>query len=107
MLFASMLLTNKEYIKQSGCPVGTLTSELAKLNHTASRDANELFTLFRQWLKHQFTQAGKKDADQLAMHLLARSQGVATLTNAFKNEAFIKREVQSMRDWLNAVLSTD
>ena len=42
------------------------------------------------------------DADALAMHLLARSQGVATLANAFRDEQFIRREVEQMTAWLRA-----
>ena len=42
------------------------------------------------------------DADDLAMHLLACSQGVAMLVNAFHDEKFLKREVKQMCDWLRA-----
>jgi hypothetical protein len=45
----------------------------------------------------------KADADQLAMHLLARSQGVATLASAFQDENFIRREVQEMCNWLTGL----
>jgi hypothetical protein len=34
------------------------------------------------------------------MHLLARSQGVATLANGFADDKFVQREVQLMEDWL-------
>ena len=40
------------------------------------------------------------------MHLLAHSQGVSTLANAFHDEKFIKQEVKQMCDWLNS-LTTD
>jgi hypothetical protein len=40
------------------------------------------------------------DADALALHLLARSQGIATLASAFHDEKFIKREVQQLYEWL-------
>ena len=42
------------------------------------------------------------DAAELAMHLLARSQGVAVLASAFRDEAFIAAEVADMCTWLNA-----
>ena len=42
-----------------------------------------------------------QDADALAMHLLARSQGVAILANAFHDDKFIRREVELMLDWLS------
>lgn len=99
--FIHILIANRSKIKRYGCPVGTLCSELAKLNHTAQPEANRLFTLFRSWLRRQFTLLGRgKDADALAMHLLARSQGVATLASAFHNEKFIRQEVKLMCDWL-------
>jgi AcrR family transcriptional regulator len=101
--FIRILLTNKTDIKKYGCPVGTLTGELAKLNHAARGEANGLFTLFRTWLERQFELLGRrKDAEALALHLLARSQGVATLAAAFHDETFIRREVQVMRDWVAA-----
>ena len=99
--FIHILIANRADIKRYGCPVGTLCCELSKLNHSSQASANRLFTLFRTWLRRQFTLLGREaDADALAMHLLARSQGVATLANAFHEERFIKQEVKQMCDWL-------
>lgn len=102
--FIHILIANRAKIKRYGCPVGTLCSELAKLHHASQAEANKLFTLFRTWLRKQFTLLGRQaDADALAMHLLARSQGVATLANAFHDEKFIEQEVKQMYDWLNSI----
>lgn len=99
--FIGILIANRADIKHFGCPVGTLSSELAKLNHASQDGANKLFTLFRVWLRRQFALLGHQaDADALAMHLLARSQGVATLASAFQDEKFIKEEVRQMFEWL-------
>jgi len=101
--FIHILIANRTGIKRHGCPVGTLCSELAKLNHGSRGAANRLFTLFRTWLRRQFTLIGREaDADALAMHLLARSQGVAMLANAFHDEKFIGYEVSQMCDWLRS-----
>jgi TetR/AcrR family transcriptional regulator, transcriptional repressor for nem operon len=101
--FIQILIANRTDIRRYGCPVGTLCSELAKLNHASQAEANKLFTLFRTWLRRQFALLGREaDADALAMHLLARSQGVATLANAFHDEKFIKQEVKQMCDWLDS-----
>jgi hypothetical protein len=101
--FIDMWMANRTDIQAYGCPVGTLCAELAKLDHAAQAEANELFTLFRTWLREQFTLLGRQDdADALAMHLLARSQGVATLANALHEEAFIEREVDQMHRWLDS-----
>jgi AcrR family transcriptional regulator len=99
--FINILIANRPDIERYGCPVGTLCSELAKLGHPARGEANELFTLFREWLRRQFVLLGRKqDADTLAMHLLARSQGVATLAAALRDEQLIDQEVRQMREWL-------
>lgn len=103
--FIHILITNRAHIKRYGCPVGTLCTELAKLGHAARAEANELFTLFRVWLREQFVLLGREaDADALAMHLLARTQGVATLASAFRDEAFIAHEVELMCEWLSACM---
>src|SRR5689334_3673583 len=91
--FIRLLVANRRDIKRFGCPVGTLSAELAKLAHPSQPGANQLFTLLRTWLAQHFTELGRKpDADALALHLLARSQGVAALANVYHDEAFIRRE---------------
>lgn len=99
--FIRILIANRTKIMAYGCPVGTLCAELAKLDHVAQEEANKIFTLFRDWLRRQFMLLGlEAEADALAMHLLARSQGVATLANAFHDEEFIRQEVDRMCAWL-------
>jgi TetR/AcrR family transcriptional regulator, transcriptional repressor for nem operon len=105
--FIDILIVNQTKIMHYGCPIGTLCTELAKLNHSSQESANELFTLFRTWLARQFTLLGRaEDAEALAMHLLARSQGAATLANAFHDQDFVRQEVQQMHDWLRSVTRT-
>ncbi len=101
--FIHILIKNRTKIMAYGCPVGTLSTELVKLDHAAQADAIGLFTLFRSWLAEQFIQLGanKAHADKLGMHLLARSQGVATMANAFNDEKFIRHEVKLMGDWVD------
>jgi TetR/AcrR family transcriptional regulator, transcriptional repressor for nem operon len=101
--FIHLMVDNRANIKLYGCPVGTLSAELAKLKHAARGEVNHLFTLFRTWLRRQFVLLGRaEDADPLAMHLLAMSQGVATLASAFHDEKFIKQEVARMDAWLRS-----
>ena len=101
--FIHILIANRADIRRYGCPVGTLSTELTKLNHASRKEAVALFTLFRTWLRGQFEALGHgADADALSMHLLAMSQGVATLATAFGDEAFIRREVRRMCDWLDS-----
>ena len=82
--------------------MGTLTTELAKLEHGALAQAGAIFTLFRTWLRRQFEALGVGgEADALALHVIAWSQGVATLYAAFHDQAFVDREVAQIRAWLD------
>ena len=101
--FVQMLIANRIEIMANGCPVGTLCNELAKLDHAAGAQAASLFSVFREWLARQFSALGREeDADALALHMLMRSQGVAALATAFRDEGFIRREVADMEGWLKA-----
>lgn len=100
--FIRILITNQTKIMAFGCPVGTLTSELAKLDHIAEARAVQIFTLFRDWLADQFRALGHRDnADALALHVLARSQGVAVMASALKDETFVRAEVAALEAWLD------
>ncbi|TBV03484.1 TetR/AcrR family transcriptional regulator [Phytopseudomonas dryadis] len=102
--FIRIVVTNQARIMRHGCPVGTLCTELAKLAHPAQPQANRLFTLFRSWLRQQFVLLGRKaDADALAMHVLAFSQGVAVLAHAFHDKRFVQQEVERMCAWLDGI----
>lgn len=104
--FVRILIDNRAKIMRHGCPVGTLCNELAKLDHAAKNAAAAIFTAFQDWLAVQFAALGHaEEADALALHLLARTQGVATLASAFRDEAFIRREVMGVEAWLAALQS--
>lgn len=103
--FINIVTSNKNAIKKYGCPVGTLNSELIKLNHSSRSRATGIFTLFRDWLKSQFSSLGcGARSDSFAMHLLALSQGVATLANAYNDDNFIKAEIAAMCNWVDSVI---
>lgn len=100
--YVKIVITNWNKIKQHGCPVGTLTTELTKIDHLSQADARKIFRLFRNWLTAQFTSIGQgKNADDCAMRVLSWSQGVATLGNAFKDKKFVDREVSEMCLWVD------
>jgi TetR/AcrR family transcriptional regulator, transcriptional repressor for nem operon len=102
--FILIVVTNRAQIVRHGCPVGTLCSELAKIGHPAQPQSNQLLALFRTWLCQQFALLGHEaDADSLAMHVLAFSQGVALLAHALQDKRFAKREAERMCAWLDGI----
>lgn len=96
--FVDIVITNRGDIELYGCPVGTLTSELAKLDHPSRAQAVGIFSVFRDWLGKQFKALGHAaNADDLALQVLAFSQGVATLSNAFGDSDYVRREVDRLK----------
>jgi AcrR family transcriptional regulator len=102
--FIRIVIVNQAKIMSYGCPVGTLTSELTKLDHASKEKANQIMALFRDWLTRQFEDlgCGSKSSDH-ALRVLGWSQGVATLAQAFKDEAYVHREVADILAWLDTV----
>ena len=99
--FIDILILNQQDILRFGCPVSNLTNELTRLDHPARENAVMLFTLYRTWLRRQFTLLGfKQMADQHALHLLVQSQGIATLASALKDANFLTKEVAKLHHWL-------
>ncbi|MBO6895376.1 MAG: TetR/AcrR family transcriptional regulator [Roseibium sp.] len=103
--FVKIVVVNQAKIMAFGCPVGTLTAELAKLDHPSRERANSIMALFRDWLTRQFEELGcKENAAENALHVLGWSQGVATLAQAFKDEAFVQREVAQILAWVDEAI---
>lgn len=103
--YIDMLVTNRTQIKRYGCPVGMLCAELARSQHASRAEANAVFGLFRSWLRTEFSRLGcANDADELALHLIARSQGIAVMANTLGDPHFIRREVKQLHAWLDGVV---
>ena len=78
---------------------GALTAIMSDVSNMLERVETK-----ETYLNRQFEKLGRaSDADALAMHLLMRSQGVATLSAAYRDAAFVEREVTSMCAWLSAI----
>lgn len=102
--YVQILLNSKDEIEQYGCPMGSLCTELAKLRHVQQRNVNDMFDIFRGWLIKQFKSLGhSKDARQMALHLLARCQGIALVTNAYQDKTFLKREARDLDSWIDTL----
>ena len=84
-----------------GCPMGTLNTQLGKSHTDIQPHARKIFDLFKDFLIKQFTELGyKKQAEQYAMHLLSRSQGISVVAHAYGDINFLKREADTLDEWL-------
>ena len=102
LMFSNMLEDNRDDVLQSGCPFGTLSSELAKDDPLLHDKSRQVFVLLRDWIKQQFEASGSTNADDLAMDLLAKLQGVTVMACAFKDVDYMKRSHQEIKNWINA-----
>ncbi len=100
--FGQMMLRSSRDILQYGCPFGTLNSELGKGEWALRNKARALFDSFRRFLTRQFGLLGYEDrADELALHMMVRGQGMGILTHVYENADIIEREVEELMDWLD------
>jgi AcrR family transcriptional regulator len=106
LAFADMLDSSKNSILEAGCPVGSLCSELAKDTEALQSKSREVFEIIREWMGKQFSALGYDDADDRAMDLLARMQGVSVISCAFKDNDFLQRSLDGVRTWINSLASS-
>jgi len=100
--YVEMMENLKDDIQNHGCPVGSVCSELIKLQNMHQTQAREMISLFRKWLSRQFIDLGynKQQSDHFAMHLISRTQGISVMTNTFADKKFLVREMKTLKDWI-------
>src|SRR5271156_719837 len=87
----------RESITRSGCPVGTLCSELHKEGGILSRKASILFVEQLAWLEAQFREYGKTDDPRgAAIHLLSAIQGATVLANSLQSSDLVAIETERL-----------
>jgi AcrR family transcriptional regulator len=102
--YVRILLNEERDILRYGCPMGSLTVELSKTQLLLQSRAREMFEVFFDWLKAQFLALGHgRAARDHARHLLAVSQGISLLANAFEDGAFLRREANQLMRWIDEV----
>ncbi len=107
LLLADMLRANEQNVLESGCPVGSLSAELAKDSADLQDKSRRVFGILRSWATEQFSALGlTQEADELAMDLLARMQGIIVMACAFKDAGFLQRSLTELKDWIRQVVGT-
>ena len=91
-------------VAQSGCPLGSLCSELAKDGGNTPDASAEIFTLLLSWVEAQFRELGRRDASDLAVMLLSGVQGAALLSNTFADPSVMTRQVRQLDRWIDSLV---
>ena len=90
-------------LARSGCPVGTLCSQLGKQDAALQAYPSHILKAVQAWLGAQFARLLPADAPHAAYaeQLLAQMQGAALLAHAFRDTAVVLRQVETARRWLD------
>jgi TetR/AcrR family transcriptional regulator, transcriptional repressor for nem operon len=93
----------RELIAAQGCPIGSLCAELSQRGDGLDGEAATLLRLLADWAAVQFRALGRRDADTLAITLLATVQGSALLTNSLHDPAIMTNQVRSIERWIDSL----
>ena len=96
------LAQQSDLIARYGCPHGSLCQELAKRADGAPAAA-ELMREPVEWAQRQFAAMGRPDARDLAIQVLARYQGTALLTSAYREPALMEAEARRVAQWIDTL----
>jgi len=102
--FVQIKIKNREGLARSGCPVGTLCSELQKHGGAVAKRSRVLFAEALAWMEAQFKALGKgADSRGLAVHLLSATQGVSVLAHTFHDPSMIEMEAAQLMEWIRSL----
>jgi TetR/AcrR family transcriptional repressor of nem operon len=106
--FVQIKINNRDTLARSGCPVGTLCSELHKHGGPVARKSTALFTEALAWMEKQFQALGQgADSRGLAVHLLSATQGVSVLAHTFHDPDMITSEAERLKRWIRGLETGD
>ena len=97
------LTSQRELAARYGCPLGSLCSELDKRTDGLDRACAEMLALPIDWAEKQFRLIGRRDARDLAVALMASYQGIALLTNTFRDPELMTREARRIERWIDSL----
>lgn len=99
--YVNIIPNVKNEVIKYGCPMGSLNSELGKVQRDLQMISKKQFSVFEHWIKKQFQKMGwGKKSDELAMHLMVLTQGLATMTYIHQDTRLIKKELKLTTGWL-------
>ena len=97
------LTAQRELAARYGCPLGSLCSELDKRTDGLDSTCAQLLELPIDWAENQFRLLGRRDARDLAVALIASYQGIALLTNTFREPELMARESRRLERWIDSL----
>jgi AcrR family transcriptional regulator len=102
--FVQMTIDNRTDLARSGCPIGSLCSELHKQGGPLPEQASRPFAEWLAWLEQQFRALGHgRKSPGHAVHVLSVLQGATVLSHSFDTPSCIEAEARRLRDWIGGL----
>ena len=101
--FVREFTAQSEIVAQSGCPLGSLCSELDKRVTVPGLPAADLMRLPIAWAEDQFRSLGRPDARDLAFDLLAAYEGSALLANTMNDPGILSGAARRIERWIDTL----
>jgi TetR/AcrR family transcriptional regulator, transcriptional repressor for nem operon len=101
--YIRLLTDQRDLVAMSGCPQGSLCSELDKRGDQLAVDCAQMMAIPIDWAERQFREMGRRDARELAVALVASYQGIALLTNTFRDPEMMVREGKRLERWIESL----
>jgi AcrR family transcriptional regulator len=101
--YIRLLTDQRELVASSGCPQGSLCSELDKRDDELAGECARLIAIPIDWAEKQFREMGRRDARDLAVALVASYQGIALLANTFRDPELMVREGKRLERWIDSL----
>jgi TetR/AcrR family transcriptional regulator, transcriptional repressor for nem operon len=102
--YIRLLTDQRDLVAASGCPQGSLCSELDKRHDELAGECAQLMAIPIDWAEQQFRELGRRDARELAVALVASYQGIALLTNTFRDPEMMTREGKRLERWIDSLV---
>jgi TetR/AcrR family transcriptional repressor of nem operon len=100
---AHLWTANQANIATSGCPIGTLCSELNKRERGLDERSAVLLSTAANWIAEQLRQLGLADARELALTILATVQGAALLANTLRDPKIMSSQIRRLDRWIDTL----
>jgi len=101
--YIRLLTEQRDLVAASGCPQGSLCSELDKRGDALAGECARMLAMPIDWAEQQFREMGRRDARDLAVALIASYQGIALLTNTFRDPEMMVRESKRLERWIDSL----
>jgi AcrR family transcriptional regulator len=100
-MLLDLLIGLRDSVAEHGCPVGGLCQELNNQRNELTDRVDSILRDQLAWVKRQFHEMGREDAEQLAIHLVALLQGTSLLANSLNNAEIVVPQLEQAKAWLD------